>query len=68
MALPRSPANISEIPVWLLRTGIVAALVGGSYLAFELGRIQANYSIIDSIEELRAEAEKAKASMKAGDL
>ena len=54
MALPRSTGNISGIPVWLLRTGIVAALVGGSYLAFELGRIQANYSIIDSIEERQA--------------
>lgn len=47
----RSPANISGIPVWLLRIGIVTALFVGGYLAFELGRIQADYSIVDSIEE-----------------
>ena len=50
----RSPANISGIPVWLLRTGIIAALLAGGYLVFELGRIQANYSIVDNIEERQA--------------
>lgn len=47
----RSPTNISGIPIWLLRTGIIAALLAGGYLVFELGRIQANYSIVDNIEE-----------------
>ena len=47
----RSPTNISGIPIWLLRTGIIAALLAGGYLIFELGRIQANYSIVDNIEE-----------------
>jgi len=47
----RSPENISGIPIWLLRTGIIAALLAGGYLIFELGRIQANYSIVDNIEE-----------------
>lgn len=47
----RSPENISGIPIWLLRTGIIAALLAGGYLVFELGRIQANYSIVDNIEE-----------------
>jgi len=50
----RSPANISGIPVWLLRGGILVALVIGGYLMFELGRIQANYSIVDRLAERRA--------------
>lgn len=47
----RSPANISGIPVWLLRAGILASVLIGGYLVFELGRIQASYSIVDRIEE-----------------
>ncbi len=50
----RSPANISGIPIWLLRTGIIAALLAGGYLVFEFGRIQANYSIVDNIVERQA--------------
>lgn len=50
----RAPANISGIPVWLLRGGIVSALLVGGYLLFELGRIQADYSIVDNIEERQA--------------
>lgn len=50
----RSPANISGIPVWLLRGGILVAFVFGGYLIFELGRIQANYSIVDSMAERQA--------------
>lgn len=54
----RSPANISGIPVWLLRGGILVALVVGGYLVFELGRIQANYSIVDSMAERQATQEQ----------
>ncbi|MCH7853028.1 MAG: hypothetical protein IIB76_01685 [Proteobacteria bacterium] len=51
MVAARNPANISGIPVWLLRGGILLALVAGGYLVFELGRIQASYSIVDSFVE-----------------
>jgi len=54
----RSPANISGMPVWLLRGGILVALVVGGYLIFELGRIQANYSIVDSMAERQATQEQ----------
>jgi len=54
----RSPANISGIPVWLLRSGVLASVLIGGYLVFELGRIQANYSIVDNIEERSAYQEE----------
>ena len=47
----RSPANISGTPVWLIRSGILAAVLVGAYLIFELGRIQAGHNIIDVVEE-----------------
>jgi hypothetical protein len=39
---------------WALRSGVIAALVVGGYLAFELGRIQAGHSIIQVTAETRA--------------
>jgi hypothetical protein len=50
----RSPANISGTPVWLIRIGILAAIVVGAYLVFELGRIQAGHNIIEVVEERQA--------------
>ena len=50
----RSPANISGTPVWLIRIGILAAVLVAAYLVFELGRIQAGHNIIDVVEERRA--------------
>jgi hypothetical protein len=47
----RSPANISGTPVWLIRIGILAAVLVGAYLVFELGRIQAGHNIIEVVEE-----------------
>lgn len=54
----RSPAHISGISAWALRTAIVVALAFGAYLVFELGRIQGGYSIVDATareRELHAE-------------
>ena len=47
----RSPANISGISAWALRGGVLLAIVVGGYLAFELGRMQAGYSIVDATAE-----------------
>jgi hypothetical protein len=47
----RSPASISGIPDWLVRSGIVVAILFAAYLTFELGRIQAGYSITDAMSE-----------------
>ena len=50
----RSTANISGTPVWLIRIGILAAILVGAYLVFELGRIQAGHNIFDVVEERQA--------------
>lgn len=50
----RSPANISGIPTWALRGGVLLAVLLGTYLVFELGRMQAGYSIADAVSERRA--------------
>ncbi|MDZ7768267.1 MAG: hypothetical protein U5K38_03980 [Woeseiaceae bacterium] len=50
----KSPANISGIPVWVVRSAILLAIVLGGYLTFEFGRIQAGYNIVDEFEERRA--------------
>lgn len=47
----RSPANISGIPDWLVRSGIAVAILLAVYLIFELGRIQAGYSITDAASD-----------------
>ena len=44
----RSPANISGVSAWALRGGVLLAIVVGGYLAYELGRMQAGYSIVDA--------------------
>lgn len=44
----RSPAHISGISAWALRTAVVVALAVGGYLVFELGRIQGGYSIVEA--------------------
>lgn len=44
----RSPANISGVSAWALRIGVLLAIVVGGYLAYELGRMQAGYSIVDA--------------------
>lgn len=50
----KSPANISGIPFWVVRSAIVLALVFGGYLTFEFGRIQAAYNIVDAVAERRS--------------
>ncbi|HZW58993.1 MAG TPA: hypothetical protein VFE85_01760, partial [Woeseiaceae bacterium] len=50
----KSPANISGMPAWAVRTGIVVALLLAGYLTFEFGRIQASYNIVDAEQERRA--------------
>lgn len=50
----RTPANISGIPTWALRGGVLLAVLLGGYLIFELGRMQAGYSIADAIAERQA--------------
>lgn len=47
----RSPANISGMPVWLLRVTTVIVLLVSVYLAFEFGRIQAGYNLADAVTE-----------------
>jgi hypothetical protein len=47
----RSPANISGVSSWALRAAVIAALVLGAYLIFELGRIRGGYSIIDATQQ-----------------
>lgn len=37
--------------VWIIRAAVTVALVAGGYLAFELGRIQADYYIVDAVRE-----------------
>ena len=44
----RSPAHISGFSAWTLRVGVLAAIVVGAYLTFELGRMQAGYSLVDA--------------------
>lgn len=50
----RSPASISGTPVWLIRSGILVAVLVGAYLAYELGRIEAGYNIVDVAREKQA--------------
>ncbi len=47
----RSTAHISGISSWVLRGGVLVAILTGSYLAYELGRMQAGYSIVDVNQE-----------------
>lgn len=47
----KSPANISGIPSWAVRTGLLLAVLLGAYLTFEFGRIQAGYNIADAVGE-----------------
>ena len=49
-----SPAHISGLSVWVLRGGVLVALLVGGYLVFELGRLQAGYSIVDTAATHRA--------------
>ena len=44
----RSPANISGLSAWALRSGVLVAVLVGAYLIYELGRMQAGYSIVDA--------------------
>ena len=39
---------------WIMRAAIMLAVIVGGYLAFEFGRIQADYNIADALEEQRA--------------
>jgi len=48
---PRSSTSIGGIPLWLLRTGILIALLASAYLIFELGRMRAQYSIVEQRDE-----------------
>lgn len=50
----RAPANISGVSAWALRAGVLVALLLGAYLIFELGRMQAGYSVVDSAAERQA--------------
>lgn len=50
----KRPANISGIPAWAVRTGIVFAVLLGGYLTFEFGRIQASYNVVDAEQERSA--------------
>ncbi len=50
----KSPANISGIPAWAVRSAIVLAMVLGGYLTFEFGRIQAGYNVVDAVAERRS--------------
>ncbi len=38
---------------WALRSAVVLAIVAGGYLAFELGRIQGGYSLVEATAETR---------------
>ena len=49
----RSPANISGISAWALRSAVLLAIAAGGYLAFELGRIQGGYSLVEATAETR---------------
>jgi len=60
----RNPANISGLPAWLVRTGLLTAVVLGAYLTFELGRIQAGYNVADALAE-RAAFEREIATLEA---
>lgn len=50
----KSPANISGAPLWVVRTGLVLAVLLGAYLTFEFGRIQAGYNVVDAVAEKQA--------------
>ena len=48
----QQPSQIDgAVRVWIIRAAMTAALVAGGYLAFELGRIQADYYIVDAVRE-----------------
>lgn len=47
----RHPANISGMSAWALRLCVLAAISVGGYLTYELGRMHAGYSIVDSTAE-----------------
>ncbi|MCB1843414.1 MAG: hypothetical protein KDI09_10670, partial [Halioglobus sp.] len=46
-----SPVNISGMPAWVVRSGLILALILGAYLTFEFGRIQAGYNVADAFAE-----------------
>lgn len=50
----RAPANISGVSAWALRAGVLVAVLLGAYLIFELGRMQAGYSVVDTAAERQA--------------
>ena len=50
----RSPANISGISAWAIRSAVLVAILVGGYLTFELGRMQAGYSIVDTTTQQQA--------------
>jgi len=41
----------SSGPVWALRAAFAVAIVVGGYLIFELGRIQADYNVVDAAQQ-----------------
>lgn len=50
----RSPASISGLSAWAIRSGVLVAILVGGYLTYELGRMQAGYSIVDANAEQQA--------------
>ncbi|MDZ7642814.1 MAG: hypothetical protein U5K76_00345 [Woeseiaceae bacterium] len=42
------------MPAWLVRAGLVLAVVLGGYLTFEFGRIQAGYNVADAMQDRQA--------------
>ena len=39
------------MPAWVVRSGLILALILGAYLTFEFGRIQAGYNVADAFAE-----------------
>lgn len=42
------------MPSWALRIGVLVAILVGGYLTYELGRMQAGYSVVDAVVETDA--------------
>ncbi|ANO50386.1 hypothetical protein BA177_03400 [Woeseia oceani] len=56
------------MPAWVVRSGLVVAVLLGAYLTFEFGRIQAGYNVADAFAERQAltwEIEQLEAAIEA---
>ncbi len=50
----------SSGPVWALRAALAVAIVVGGYLMFEFGRIQADYNVVDAVQQRQGYDDRIK--------